>query len=454
MSHDFESRFQKEVNQRKSDKQQQRIIVAALFFLVMGSIYCAYHSLLFPLVLLIGIQIGLLVRLRSFQRLLSQAFDRIPILQRLKSSRLGQLDQRSWIGVAILLSVLGLQAYPNLIITPFKGMVTQLRHNPQPHITASPWPWKPEDTLHPAIVNMPPEAEKSINSVAAYIMQAESDPWLRTKAVHDYVIHHLTYDIDVLKTAGSKRPEQNAESVFKSQKAVCEGYAKLFKALGNAMGMEVAYVRGNVRRDFAPTDVIPPFLRFSKSTYDWTYHAWNTVKIDNQWFLVDATWDDSKDEQAYRSEYLLLPPEVMIVSHRPEQKSWQLLEDPTSSREFEQQPILSPSFFSDDLELRVPQTYQTKVKGVGKIQIKAPKNYDSQFVAGFIKEPEQKFSFLDLSPSQQDEQDMQFCQTGSITAENIQLSCEFPEPGNYQVVMFKGNARVQESIGQLKFTSS
>ena len=454
MSHDFESLFHQEINQRKSEKKEQRVIAVVLFFLVVGSIYCAYHTLFFPLALFMGIQLWLIMRLRSFQRLLSQTIDRVPFFQRIRNSPVGQLNQRSIIGIAVLVSVLILQANPTLITIPFHGMVSRVIHNPQPHTAPSPWPWKSDETMHPAIVKMPPEAEKNIASVAAYIKQAEADPWLRTKAIHDYVIHRLSYDIDVIQNAGfiGSRPKQDAQSVFQAQKAVCEGYAKLFKALGTEMGMEVTYLKGHVRRNFAPSGVIPPLLRFANDGDDWTYHAWNGVKINGNWFLVDPTWDDTKGDRTYRSEYLLLPPEVMIVSHRPEQTIWQLLENPTNVSDFEAQPILSPSFFRDNLELQTPQTYQTKVQGIGEVQIKAPKNYNRQIFAGFIEEKEQGFSFLDLFQSAQDDPEIEWCETDNVNGEAIKLACHFPDPGQYQVLLFTENSEIQESVGQLKFT--
>ena len=40
------------------------------------------------------------------------------------------------------------------------------------------------------------------------------------------------------------------EQVFLTGKAVCEGYANLFIALGREIGVEVVFIGGKVRRDF------------------------------------------------------------------------------------------------------------------------------------------------------------------------------------------------------------
>jgi transglutaminase/protease-like cytokinesis protein 3 len=88
----------------------------------------------------------------------------------------------------------------------------------------------------------------------------------------------------------------NIRTVFKTHKAVCEGYANLFLELGQEVGLDVAYIRGKVRQDLAPLDLIPEAFRLINPTYDWTLHAWNAVKVGGYWQLVDTTWDDSRSD--------------------------------------------------------------------------------------------------------------------------------------------------------------
>jgi transglutaminase/protease-like cytokinesis protein 3 len=172
--------------------------------------------------------------------------------------------------------------------------MTHLAHNPTPPLSSSPWPWQEYQTIHPVIASLTPEVESSIKSVAQYIAKNESDPYLQIKAIHDYVVSRVTYDLDVLKTG--RRPSQDARTVFKTHKAVCEGYANLFLELGQEVGLDVAYIRGKVRQDLAPLDLIPEAFRLINPTYDWTLHAWNAVKVGGYWQLVDTTWDDSRSD--------------------------------------------------------------------------------------------------------------------------------------------------------------
>lgn len=80
-------------------------------------------------------------------------------------------------------------------------------------------------SIHRAIANILPSEETSIKSVAEYIKQQESNPYLRIKAIHDYVASRITYDVEAYE--GGIQPAQDANTVFHTRKAVCTGYANL-----------------------------------------------------------------------------------------------------------------------------------------------------------------------------------------------------------------------------------
>lgn len=78
---------------------------------------------------------------------------------------------------------------------------------------------------------------------------------------------------------------RTALGALDSRKAVCEGYARAFKALMDTQeGIETRYVCG----------------------YSGAYHAWNEVKIEGKWYNVDCTKneillsDEAFEELGYR----------------------------------------------------------------------------------------------------------------------------------------------------------
>ncbi|MEM6253834.1 MAG: transglutaminase domain-containing protein [Cyanobacteria bacterium P01_D01_bin.156] len=436
MSNNLETRFLTELRKRQRQQKRQKLlkVVKPLMLVGLGLAlaYAVYIAPAIGLLLVGGVAIAGLI----YQR-------RRPNVVWLSKKRL-----RYCFGFSLLALALVYRANPNLLNAPVGNLYVRLAHNPLPQsetITTN-WPWPAEQQLHPAIKTIPADAETSIASVAQYITQSETDPQQQVKAVHDYVIQHLSYDRDVLTTG--RRPSQEAENVFVAQKAVCEGYSKLFQALGQAVGLEVAYITGDVRRDLAPIDVIPKLYRAASPQYDWTLHAWNAVKLDDHWQLVDTTWDDS--DRKYRSNYLMPPANVMISSHLPTLSAWQLLDQQKNKQTFEQSPLLLPDFFVEGLELVSPGVYTTEVEQVGKIQVKQPLDYQRRVVAFTRKEARDDFSIWDWST--EEEPTEKICDS-QLTNNVTEITCELVDTGNYQVFLISLGETAGDwlRIGQLKF---
>ena len=85
----------------------------------------------------------------------------------------------------------------------------------------------------------------------------------KAKVLHDWICNKVYFeheDPDSPKT-------QNDGSVFMNNSTICEGYAKGYDLLLKAAGIESHYVHSSS-------------------------HAWNIIKLGNQYFHVDTTWDD------------------------------------------------------------------------------------------------------------------------------------------------------------------
>lgn len=358
--------------------------------------------------------------------------------------------KRFWAFLLLIVLII-VQENPSLFIHPFNNLIVQWIHNPIPPSITSPWPWQ-DSKLHPIVKNMPHDQEKSIKSVAEYIEKNESDPYLRIKALHDYVINRVTYDLDVLSTG--IRPSQDADTVFSTKKGVCEGYARLFSALGRAIGIEVVYIEGGIRKDLAPLEVIPLTSRISDLNYDWTRHAWNAVKIEGNWQLVDTTWDDTNLPSSM--DYLMPSPKIMIISHFPDESKWQLLHNPKSKNSFEKQAILTPQFFREGLEIISPTDYQTNINNVEKtalIEIKQPLSLKT-IVALFSEDNKLRFWSKIIDPLTPDNKTgFSPCQSQKTNTNIIKITCQFPRKGDYSVdlISFEIEKKQTDLIGKLKF---
>ena len=98
-----------------------------------------------------------------------------------------------------------------------------------------------------------------------------------------------------------------------NRKAVCGGYAALFKELTSRMGLDCLVVNGK-----------PDPKRSDPSVADWTEHAWNAVRIEDKWYLLDTTWGAGGSYlkgpwvKSFNERYFLTDPEVL--GHTPSYK--------------------------------------------------------------------------------------------------------------------------------------
>lgn len=189
----------------------------------------------------------------------------------------------------------------------------------RPGNTAS-WPLPAE--LHPRVSAIHAAAEADYKTVAEFLVRGEHDPFQRIKALHDYIADRVAYDgVGYLQ---GKYASPAPEDVFASRKAVCAGYANLFAAMGRAVGEEIVTLSGES-------------FGFKKEPEG---HAWNAVRIQGEWYLVDVTWnagyidDTGRFFKRYRTLYLFTPPEEFVRRHFPREPGWQLLAKPLSRGDF------------------------------------------------------------------------------------------------------------------------
>lgn len=86
------------------------------------------------------------------------------------------------------------------------------------------------------------------------------------------------YVLSELKTNST----QNIYGAIVNKKAICDGIADAYKYICNCCNLECLIVDGYVG-----------------NISDQNYHAWNLIKVEDEWYLVDATWNLGKDSLDY-----------------------------------------------------------------------------------------------------------------------------------------------------------
>ena len=93
----------------------------------------------------------------------------------------------------------------------------------------------------------------------------------KIQLIHNYLIDTIEYDETTLES-----DIYNIYGALVNQKCVCEGYAKAYQYLLNEVGIENIIAIGIGTNSDNETE----------------NHAWNYVKLNDNWYAVDVTWDD------------------------------------------------------------------------------------------------------------------------------------------------------------------
>ena len=134
------------------------------------------------------------------------------------------------------------------------------------------------------------------------LSQKTGDAYQDIKMVHDYLIDSVEYD-----TTLSNPNIYNIYGALVSKLSVCEGYAKAYKYLMDALGIPCVIVIGTGTNSSGQSE----------------NHAWNYVQINNIWYGVDTTWDDpvviggGRPTQTARYQYFLKGENTLNKDHFP-----------------------------------------------------------------------------------------------------------------------------------------
>ncbi|MBJ2174199.1 hypothetical protein JBL43_08120 [Aureibaculum sp. A20] len=137
---------------------------------------------------------------------------------------------------------------------------------------------------------------------------------------------------------------------LETKKAICEGYAQTFKEVSEYLGIECKLIGGYAKGDVSDINTIPEAEN----------HAWNAVRIDEKWYLIDATWGagytyGNKWFSQFDDFYFFSDPDQFALTHYPSETEWLLTESKLTLKQFYSKPIYKNSFFLNKLKLISPK---------------------------------------------------------------------------------------------------
>ncbi len=105
------------------------------------------------------------------------------------------------------------------------------------------------------------KTDELAEKIQEYYKQIDSQDseFEKEKTLHDLLCSKVSYEFGEF--------DQSIYSVFFQQESVCAGYAKAYALLCNGQGIDTVVVTSDL-------------------------HAWNKVRINDSWYVVDCTWND------------------------------------------------------------------------------------------------------------------------------------------------------------------
>lgn len=204
--------------------------------------------------------------------------------------------------------------------------------------------------------------QASLDTIVSFVNATFQTSEDRVRAYYTWIALNISYDVEHMNemllikafSANSiSSSNQKASDVLINRKAVCEGYSNLMNELCKGSSIPSFLVCGYTK---TPAGDIPDIL-----------HAWNVLRIDSAWTMLDVTWSSgyvnpmNKYVKRFSNKYFLPKPKNFIKDHLPIDPMWQLLKNPFTKKDFENDSLIisnSPSFnFPDSLNAyrRLPE---------------------------------------------------------------------------------------------------
>ena len=160
-------------------------------------------------------------------------------------------------------------------------------------------------------------------------IQFATDDYEKIKAIYDWLCTNVVYDYTNLNSP-EYMLKHTAYAAAINHTAVCQGYAVLFYRLALECGIDARVIAGK-----------------GKGANGWEDHAWNIVKLGGNYYLLDATWDATKELYQKPAKYdWFLKGSESFTSHNPgtEQDTYDYTALGVSSTNYDPQTAVSEQY--------------------------------------------------------------------------------------------------------------
>lgn len=154
------------------------------------------------------------------------------------------------------------------------------------------------------------------------------------------------------------------------KKTVCTGYAYLIKELCYFANIDCEIINGYGRT-----------FESNVESLDLVNHSWNAVKLNNKWYLCDATWasgylaEKGKFIKEYNDGYFLTEPHLFEKNHIPENKKKEI------NQIF---PLVYGETFKLNIDPILPSTLKLNCK-IGEVITFSYKSLNNEYIPSLIQ---------------------------------------------------------------------
>jgi Transglutaminase-like superfamily len=152
------------------------------------------------------------------------------------------------------------------------------------------------------------DLEKSPAALGKYLGHDFTDPRDKLRAIYRWMALQMNYDVESYRSG--RQNTQTAQQALAAGVGSCDGFSTLYAELAKHAGVDVVTVLGYAKDG----------MHQNGEYFKDTNHAWNAVKLDNEWHLIDATWGAGFDDgrqfvRSFNPFYFLAPAAALQLSH-------------------------------------------------------------------------------------------------------------------------------------------
>jgi transglutaminase/protease-like cytokinesis protein 3 len=173
---------------------------------------------------------------------------------------------------------------------------------------------------------------KSPEKLAKALIENLTTEHEKYRVIFKWVTNNISYNI--------ANKNIDCRYTLKKGSALCSGYSNLIFELCKIANLECKIVNGYAKS-------YPKHI----GKFNRTNHAWNLIKLNNNWYISDATWaagyvSGRRFTKEFNNFYFLANPDEIKFNHYPAENDWFLTDDIFSLKDFEKMPIFRTQYFN------------------------------------------------------------------------------------------------------------